>query len=190
MKCNVSSAPRETGASPPETRSIAKNALPTARRHEILRTHRVPKFFLVPALLAAGAPGSVRGQSMSSLLESLFDYIECGAPLCLQSTTGDPGRHDSHFVPENSPSNAAVISFLTGVLNEVPGNMPLATPFLGRVLADEEDPGPTRLLRAMTLGRGRFNLGVDASFARFNNCLLYTSPSPRERTRSRMPSSA
>ena len=110
----------------------------------------------------------MRGQSMSSLLESLFDYIECGAPLCLQPTTGDPGGHDSHFVPENSPSNAAVISFLTGVLNEVPGNMPLATPFLGRVLADEEDPGPTRLLRAMTLGRGRFNLGVDASFARFN----------------------
>ena len=24
----------------------------------------------------------------------------------------------------------------------------------------------------------------------FNNCLLYTSPSPRDRTRSRMPSSA
>ena len=26
--------------------------------------------------------------------------------------------------------------------------------------------------------------------ARFKNCLLYTSPSPRDRTRSRMPSSA
>ena len=26
--------------------------------------------------------------------------------------------------------------------------------------------------------------------AQFNNCLLYTSPSPRDRTRSRMPSSA
>ena len=27
-------------------------------------------------------------------------------------------------------------------------------------------------------------------FAEFNRCLLYTSPSPRDRTRSRMPSSA
>ena len=27
-------------------------------------------------------------------------------------------------------------------------------------------------------------------YERFTNCLLYTSPSPRDRTRSRMPSSA
>ena len=30
----------------------------------------------------------------------------------------------------------------------------------------------------------------DGSIAMNNNCLLYTSPSPRDRTRSRMPSSA
>ena len=30
----------------------------------------------------------------------------------------------------------------------------------------------------------------DASWKRINGCLLYTSPSPRDRTRSRMPSSA
>ena len=29
-----------------------------------------------------------------------------------------------------------------------------------------------------------------AYYAKSNNCLLYTSPSPRDRTRSRMPSSA
>ena len=34
-----------------------------------------------------------------------------------------------------------------------------------------------------------FNLGF-LSFALCGNCLLYTSPSPRDRTRSRMPSSA
>ena len=32
--------------------------------------------------------------------------------------------------------------------------------------------------------------GVTASFAMLGDCLLYTSPSPRDRTRSRMPSSA
>ena len=32
--------------------------------------------------------------------------------------------------------------------------------------------------------------GSDKSILKFKNCLLYTSPSPRDRTRSRMPSSA
>ena len=36
-------------------------------------------------------------------------------------------------------------------------------------------------------GAALFN---DLDVARFVNCLLYTSPSPRDRTRSRMPSSA
>ena len=33
-------------------------------------------------------------------------------------------------------------------------------------------------------------LGTDLTFAQIIACLLYTSPSPRDRTRSRMPSSA
>ena len=43
---------------------------------------------------------------------------------------------------------------------------------------------------------GTINVEVDASYTativwvEFFNCLLYTSPSPRDRTRSRMPSSA
>ena len=31
---------------------------------------------------------------------------------------------------------------------------------------------------------------IEESVTRFKSCLLYTSPSPRDRTRSRMPSSA
>ena len=31
---------------------------------------------------------------------------------------------------------------------------------------------------------------ISSSIREFNDCLLYTSPSPRDRTRSRMPSSA
>ena len=34
------------------------------------------------------------------------------------------------------------------------------------------------------------NYGHDVDIARIYTCLLYTSPSPRDRTRSRMPSSA
>ena len=33
-------------------------------------------------------------------------------------------------------------------------------------------------------------IGTVEGLARFDGCLLYTSPSPRDRTRSRMPSSA
>ena len=33
-------------------------------------------------------------------------------------------------------------------------------------------------------------IGVEHSFVSFNDCLLYTSPSPRDATLSRMPSSA
>ena len=42
--------------------------------------------------------------------------------------------------------------------------------------------------------KGKGILAADESTGtiakRFNSCLLYTSPSPRDRTRSRMPSSA
>ena len=36
----------------------------------------------------------------------------------------------------------------------------------------------------------KYQTPLDAAKKVFNNCLLYTSPSPRDRTRSRMPSSA
>ena len=56
-----------------------------------------------------------------------------------------------------------------------------------------EDTAATQLALALagngvTLGKagtGRVNC-----YAKWNGCLLYTSPSPRDRTRSRMPSSA
>ena len=38
--------------------------------------------------------------------------------------------------------------------------------------------------------RGKKTALIDTSHLKFKDCLLYTSPSPRDRTRSRMPSSA
>ena len=51
--------------------------------------------------------------------------------------------------------------------------------FSGDGVADEID-------KAVTLAKGFEACGVDI----IDVCLLYTSPSPRDRTRSRMPSSA
>ena len=39
-------------------------------------------------------------------------------------------------------------------------------------------------------GENYFFISKEEFLRRVNNCLLYTSPSPRDRTRSRMPSSA
>ena len=49
----------------------------------------------------------------------------------------------------------------------------------------------TRIGRMTLQGREEgFNKGVIRGGTGSSNCLLYTSPSPRDRTRSRMPSSA
>ena len=60
---------------------------------------------------------------------------------------------------------------------------------VGRALPDARDglkPVQRRILFAM------YELGLtpDRPFRKCASCLLYTSPSPRDRTRSRMPSSA
>ena len=51
----------------------------------------------------------------------------------------------------------------------------------------EHVPSPEETIKACSQS---VNDGGDLFFATINSCLLYTSPSPRDRTRSRMPSSA
>ena len=49
---------------------------------------------------------------------------------------------------------------------------------------------PPRLLRLVPQQVQSGSAALDLQFSRPMDCLLYTSPSPRDRTRSRMPSSA
>ena len=49
----------------------------------------------------------------------------------------------------------------------------------------EDVPGVGKTMLAKSLARS-----IGCTFKRIQFCLLYTSPSPRDRTRSRMPSSA
>ena len=86
-----------------------------------------------------------------------------------------------------------------GIRNMNPGNIKLGTDWDG--LADEQsDPtfcvfketvwGIRALMRILLVYRfSHKKYNVDDIISRWA-CLLYTSPSPRDRTRSRMPSSA
>ena len=55
----------------------------------------------------------------------------------------------------------------------------------GKNIPDESDPKMVAYAARVGL-----ELGADIVKIRYTGCLLYTSPSPRDRTRSRMPSSA
>ena len=68
-------------------------------------------------------------------------------------------------------------------------------------LAEDEEKPPGERIRFLAISADNLNeffmvrvAGllqlVDRGFKRLPDCLLYTSPSPRDRTRSRMPSSA
>ena len=57
---------------------------------------------------------------------------------------------------------------------------------LREVISKERIPG---IIAAITSSEGIVAIGSEG-VRRINTCLLYTSPSPRDRTRSRMPSSA
>ena len=63
--------------------------------------------------------------------------------------------------------------------------MTVVIPFLGGI-----DPNPnTKLLRA-AIGPDHADLHLVCTYLRLGDCLLYTSPSPRDVEESRMPSSA
>ena len=60
------------------------------------------------------------------------------------------------------------------------------TKFTGRQFVAGEDPLQTQAINLATSGVGAYQPFLTPP----QTCLLYTSPSPRDRTRSRMPSSA
>ena len=52
------------------------------------------------------------------------------------------------------------------------------------------DDAVEAIIQAMTEAERISGVRIEAATVNINGCLLYTSPSPRDRTRSRMPSSA
>ena len=76
-----------------------------------------------------------------------------------------------------------------GLSESVKGNaVKLAkTPFLNKLF--NEYPNNTLMASGSSVGLPEGQMG-NSEVGHLNFCLLYTSPSPRDRTRSRMPSSA
>ena len=62
--------------------------------------------------------------------------------------------------------------------------------FKGIIIADEQTKGRGRYGNQWSSPKGNLYFTIFFPILRTNFCLLYTSPSPRDRTRSRMPSSA
>ena len=102
----------------------------------------------------------------------------------LESQLGDEG-FDARSAPEllknfMSVQNTYLSTFQSlGALGLLLGTFGLAAVQIRNVLERKQELG---LMRALGFGRSRLG--------RMIFCLLYTSPSPRDRTRSRMPSSA
>ena len=57
-------------------------------------------------------------------------------------------------------------------------------------IGNGETPAPAKPVENDSYGEYQHRGAADANPLNINTCLLYTSPSPRDRTRSRMPSSA
>ena len=76
----------------------------------------------------------------------------------------------------------------TEVLTSVPGNIWKVLVEVG----DEVNEGDILFIMEVMKSEVNHNAPVSGTITQVNikNCLLYTSPSPRDRTRSRMPSSA
>ena len=76
---------------------------------------------------------------------------------------------------EMTQSEKRIVEIARNMMREVEEN---------RLFQDDDDLWNA----AMSAGNKMVTIGLP--FSRFNNCLLYTSPSPRDLSTSRMPSSA
>ena len=134
-------------------------------------------------------PGTLRTESGTVALGDIVDLSESGGFLSLVNNLDDR-RYNvlDYYVPNNAASSRPRRLRLTGAESRVVLSSGTGTSIQSREITANYTAADD----------GRINALVVATFAGYNNlririsnvCLLYTSPSPRDRTRSRMPSSA
>jgi hypothetical protein len=129
----------------------------------------------VLAVLAFVAPVSASAQSFH-LRDLLTDFLREGITLA-PPPAGFPS-HEAHFIAADSPQFLAMQQFNGLIANQL-SSFPLASsaggfaytydPALGVFTRSTESFGPVYAERADTLGKGRFNLGLNYSHFTFDD---------------------
>ena len=136
--------------------------------------------------------GSFSGLFAQNTFSDNFDSYTAGAFLGVSSTKWSTwsgikgGADDTKVSNEQAHSGANSIKFISNVSGGGPADVIL--PFGGR---KTNGVFTMEMWMYVVTGTGAyFNWQGNAVVGQIWSCLLYTSPSPRDRTRSRMPSSA
>ena len=134
--------------------------------------------------------------------ETINSSIEATVAYCLQNGCPDAGEGVLDIAggttpsTEPSPTEAPEPQVTANTPTETPGSMSegqaIELPFLGAVDLSLQSTALSTILIALVDGFNPCSLWVLSMLLALtlHTCLLYTSPSPRDRTRSRMPSSA
>ncbi len=127
------------------------------------------------ALLA----GSLQAQSLRDVFDELFVFGNGSDQLFLAGSAGlaTTQIHGDHFIPSQSAGNGALLGFLTSSLAVNVSSFPLPSTvssetfrFVDGVPTPTSNSfGPITAERAQTVGRGRFNAGVNYSRIPFNS---------------------
>jgi hypothetical protein len=162
------------GSSTPSSGSLTKgrdaHRLPADSKEEA--PMRLPRV-VVCLLFASALPTLLRAQSFN-LRDLLTDFLREGITLA-PPTTGI--SHEAHFNGADSPQFLALQQFNSQIANQL-SSFPLASsaggfiytfdPSLGVFVRASDSFGPVYAERADTIGKGRFNLGLNFSHFTFD----------------------
>jgi len=140
--------------------------------------YRIHRLVLVCGL-ALSVPPAAHGQSMEELFDQLFVFGEGNEPLHLTGSAGVPATqlHGSHFIPDQSASNASLLDFIASSIAGNVSNFPLPSTVSSqtfKIVDGVPTPtstsfGPILAERAQTIGKGRLNAGANYSRLNFSS---------------------
>ena len=130
---------------------------------------------IVVVLALIFAPSAARAQHLKDRVFELFQFGDCGHPLCLDGSVNAANGHGSHFIPDVIATNASIIGFLTSAIGTSAASIPLSASSSGQTfkfvnglpVKTSTSTGPIFGERAQTLGRGRLLLGASLTSISF-----------------------
>jgi hypothetical protein len=128
----------------------------------------------IPLVLALALPASIASAQAFNLRDLLTEFLREG--ITLAPPTSGPS-HVAHFIGQNSPQFVALSQFSASVANQL-SSFPIASsaggftyqfdPALGVFTRTSDSFGPVYAERADTIGKGRFNIGINYSHYTFD----------------------